>query len=312
MFTWIIEALQGITETHALMAMLPFCFIGMAEQETPEAAVERLTGELAAAKEAGGKGFFNSLSADVKSNPSMMKFEKASNEEIAKSYINLQSKISAKGLIVPGKNASKEEKAAFWKELGRPDTADGYQLELPKDLHKGIESDSKTQKIFKTKCHEIGLNNEQTQLLHSWYLTEVSNAMKQQEEEDQKAVNEAKTALTSKWGTTYEGKLALANKVVNKFGGEKVLALFKDGLGANPMVLEMMANIGDALSEDALGPGGKSAYGGLTPDAAQAKKDEILNNPNHAYHKIGPGHKEAVEEVLELNKILAAAEGKTG
>jgi len=275
-----------------------------------KATITRLEGELSAAKEAGGKGFYGSLSTDVKSNPSMMKFENSSNEDIAKSYINLQSKISAKGLIIPAKGASKEETASFWKELGRPDTAEGYQLTLPQNLHKSVVSNSESQKVFKAKCHEIGLSSDQTQLLHSWYITELSGTMKQQEEEDTKTVNEAKTALNAKWGTTYEGKLALANKVVNKFGGEKVLELFKDGLGANPLVLEMMSNIGDALSEDALGPGGKSAYGGLTPDAAQAKKTEILANSNHAYHNMGPGHKEAVEEMLALNQILADAEAK--
>lgn len=310
MFTWIIEALQRITETHALMAMLPFCVLGMAETETPEQAVTRLEGELTTAKATGSKGFYASLSADVKSNPSMMKFEKASNEDIAKSYITLQNKISAKGLTAPNKNTSKEEVAAFWKELGRPDTADGYQLTLPQDLHKGIASNAESQKAFKTKCHELGFSSEQTQLLHSWYMTELSNALKQQDDADTKSVNESKTALNAKWGTTYEGKLALANKVVNKFGGEKVLELFKEGLGANPLVLEMMSNIGNVLSEDALGPGGKSQYGALTPDAAQAKKNEILANSKHAYHNTGPGHKEAVEEMLDLNKILAAAESK--
>ena len=312
---WIIKTLRRIIATHK-QGRFPFNNKGFAlnEGETHEQGFARLEGELAEAKKAsegGGKGFFNSLSADVRSNPTMTKFEKSSNEDIAKSYINLQSKISAKGLIVPDKNASKEEKATFWKELGRPDTADGYQLELPKDLHQGIKSDAESQKVFKGKCHEIGLSNEQTQLLHSWYMTELSGVMTRQDEEDKKAVNESKTALNAKWGTTYEGKLALANKVVNKFGGEKVLELFKEGLGANPLVLEMMANIGDALSEDALGPGGKSMYGGLTPDAAQAKKNEILNNPKHAYFSNDSKiRQEAVEEMLNLNKILAAAESK--
>ena len=308
MFMRIIDALKRRTSTHKF----PFNNKGFAlnEGETHEQGFTRVEGELVAAKEAGNKSFYNSLSPDVKSNPTMAKFEKTSNEDIAKSYINLQSKISAKGLTVPGKNASKEEVSAFWKELGRPDSADGYQLTLPQDLHKGITSNAESQKAFKAKCHEIGLDSERTQLLHSWYMTELSNTMKQNEESDTKAVNESKTALSAKWGTTMEGKLALANKVVNKFGGEKVLELFKDGLGANPLVLEMMANIGDALSEDALGPGGKNQYGGYTPDAAQAKINEILHDPKHAYHNSGPGHKEAVAEMLELNKVLAVAESK--
>ena len=316
MKAWIIKTLRGIIATHK-QGKFPFNCKGFAlgEGETHEQGFARVEGELATAntalataKEAGGKSFYGSLSDEVRKDPSMSKFEKSSNEDIAKSYISLQSKISAKGLTIPGKNATKEEKSAFWKELGRPDTADGYQIELPQDLHKSITSDAESQKAFKGKCHEIGLSAEQTQLLHSWYMTEISGKMKQQDEEDTKVVNETKTALNAKWGTTYEGKLELANRVVNKFGGEKVLELFKEGLGANPLVLEMLSNIGDALSEDVLGPGGKSQYGGLTPAAADAKVKEIMNNPKHPYNDgANPLHKEAVEEVLSLNKIITAA-----
>lgn len=308
MFTWIIEALQGITETHALVAMLPLFLIGMADDETPEAAVERLTTELAAAKEVGSKGFYGGLSAEVQSNPSMMKFKGKSAEDVAKSYIDLQSKISAKGLTIPNKNASKEEMAEFYKALGRPDTMDGYQLSVAQDLHKSIVSNAESQKVFKEQCYKLGLNSEQTQGLHSWYMGELSNTMKQMDEADEKASNEATTALRARWGTTYDAKLALATKVVNKFGGEKAQEFLDKGLGNDPVIIEMFANIGDKLSEDALGPGGKSQYGGLTPDAAEAKKKEILHNPKHPYHISGPGHKEAVEEMLELNKLLAAAE----
>jgi len=295
-----------------LLIMLP-CLFGMAlnEGETHEQGFERVEGELSAAKEAGGKSFYGSLSEEVRSNPSMLKFEKVSNEEIAKSYINLQGKISAKGLLMPGPNASDDEKSAFYKDLGRPETADGYTLTPPQDLHKNIVSTPESQKVFKGQCHKIGLTSEQTQGLHTWYLTELSNVLKQQDVEDTKVTNEAKTALMAKWGTTYDANLELANKVVNKFGGEKVLELFKEGLGANPLVLEMMANIGDTLSEDVLGPGGKSQFGGLTPQAAQAKINETLANTKHAYHNSNdPMHKDAVEQMTSLYRITTAGEKK--
>ena len=302
------------------LAKFPFNNKGFAlnEGETPEQGFARLEGELAtaatnlaAAKEAGGKGFYGSLSEELRGNPSMSKFEKSSNEDIANSYISLQSKISAKGLTIPNKNAPKEEIDAFYTALGRPDTADGYQLTVPQDLHESIVSNAESQKVFKGWCHELGLSNENAQILHSKYMTELSNVLKQQDEADTKAINEAETILRSRWGTTYDGKLALATKVVDKFGGEKVFELFKGGLGANPLVLEMLSNIGDKLSEDVLGPGGKSQFGALTPAAAQAKIDEIRANPKSAYNDgTSPLHKEAVEEMTSLYKITTAGEGK--
>jgi len=317
---WITKTLKRIIAAHAARRF-PFNNKGFAlnEGETHEQGFARLEGEiatantnLAAAKEAGGKGFYGSLSEELRGNPSMSKFEKSSNEDIANSYISLQGKISAKGLLIPGPNASDTEKNEFFKALGRPDTADGYQLTVPQDLHESIVSNAESQKVFKGWCHELGLSNEKAQVLHSKYMTELSNVLKQQDESDTKAVNEATTTLRSKWGTTFDAKLALANKVVNKFGGEKVLELFKGGLGANPLVLEMLSDIGDKMGEDVLGPGGKSKFGALTPAAAQAKINETLAAPDTHPYKNGdsPLHKEAVEEMTSLYQIVTAGEGK--
>ena len=45
--------------------------------------------------------FFNMLSSATRSNPSMDKFKGKSAEDVALSYINLNQKIGAKGLIIP-------------------------------------------------------------------------------------------------------------------------------------------------------------------------------------------------------------------
>ena len=315
MFMWIIETLQGIISTHAelfaMVSVLPFC-VGTVEEDlsVAETKITGLEGELATAKEVGSKGFYGSLSEGLKVDPSMLKFEKVSNEEIAKSYISLQSKISAKGLTIPNKEAGEQEISDFYKALGRPNTSDEYQIEVPKDLHESIVSTPESQKVFKDQCHKIGLTPTQTQGLHSWYMTELSNVLKQQDEADTKSMNEAKTALNAKWGTTTEAKTALAMKVIDKFGGDKVQELLDKGFGNNPIEIEMFSEIGEKLSEDVLGPGGKSLFGGLTPAAAQAKVNTILNDPKHPYN-IGenPLHKEAVEEMLTLNKIITSVSG---
>jgi len=256
-----------------------------------------------------GGGFFNSLSEEVRTSPSMLKFQKSSPDDVAKSYINLESKINAKGVLIPGPKATEEEKATFFKTLGRPDTPDGYLFELPKDIHPSLVSDEASQKVFKGIAHQFGLTAEQATGLHGWYITELSNVLKQQDEADEKTRKEAETALRGRWGTTYDTKLALAQRVLNKFGGEKIKPLLEKGLGNDPVIIELFANIGDKLSEDVLGPGGKSQYGGLTPEAANAKIAEIRANPKHPFNDgASPLHKEAVEEMSTLYQI---AEGVT-
>lgn len=304
---WITRTLKRIIMAHAVKFL--FNERGGPEEDiaAKDTQIATLTTELATAKEASGKSFFNSLSEGVRGDPSMMKFEKTSNEDIAKSYINLQGKISAKGLLIPGKDASNDEKNAFYKELGRPDTADSYQIALPQDLHKSLQSDAASQKVFKDQCHKVGLNSGQVQDLHTWYITELSNVLKQQDDADTKTLQDAETALRGKWGTTYDAKLALGVRVLQKFTGDKAQALMDKGIMNDPTVIEMLSNIGDKLSEDTLGPGGKGQFGGLTPAAAQAKIDQIRGDKNHAYHDSNnPLHKEAVQEMTSLYQITTS------
>ncbi len=279
--------------------------------ETQATEIAALKVELGTAKEAGGKGFYGGLSTEVQNNPSMLKFKDKSSEDVAKSYIELQGKIGAKGVIVPIDGASDDEISNFHKAIGRPDNADGYQIEVPKDLHESIVSTAESQKVFKTQCHKMGLNTKQAQNLHSWYMTELSNVLKRQDVDDKKASDEADTTLHSKWGTTYDVKLALASKVISKFGGEKAHEFLDKGFGNNPAIVEMMANIGEKFSEDVLGPGGKSGLGGMSPQVAQDRVAAIRADSKHAYHNAGPGHTEAVAEMLELNKIITAGKSQS-
>lgn len=254
-----------------------------------------------------GGGFYDGLSDDTRNNPSMMKFKGKSGEDVAKSYIELSSKIGAKGLIVPGENASEQEVSDYHKALGRPDLAAGYNLQLPEGAHKGVISTPEGQKEFKEECFKNGLSAKQAEGLYGWYTNKLSNTLTQNDEKQTADKNTAETELRSKWGMVYDNKVALAQNVLSKFGGDKMQSLIDSGVGNNPVLIEMLANIGDKLSEDVLGPNGKSSTGALTPEAAQAKINEIRNNPNSPYNAGDhPMHKEAVEEMTALYRQLGA------
>ena len=315
---WITKTLKRIIAAHAARRF-PFNNRGFAlgEGESHEQGFARVEGELATAntalataKEAGGKNFFGGLSEGMRSNPSMVKFKDKSGEDIATSYLELEKKIGAKGVIVPIDGASEQEISDFHKATGRPDAADGYQITVPEKMHKSIVSTPESQKVFKEQCFKVGLNNKGAQSLHSWYMTELSNVLTQQDEAEEKTSNEAKTALHAKWGTTYDTQMALAAKVVNVFAGDAAQDLLDKGLGSNPAMIELFATIGSKLSEDVLGPGGKSGLGGLSKQTAEDRKTAILADTKHAYHNTGAGHAEAVAEMLELNKIITAGKSQ--
>jgi hypothetical protein len=52
-----------------------------------------------------------------------------------------QEKLLGGSIRIPGKDAPKEEVDAFLNKLGRPEKADGYKLEVPKDMPEGLPYD---------------------------------------------------------------------------------------------------------------------------------------------------------------------------
>ena len=67
----------------------------------------------------------DSLPDDIKDNASLSKFSDVSN----KNYINAEQMISKDKFVVPSQSASEEEWAEVYAKLGRPESADQYQID---------------------------------------------------------------------------------------------------------------------------------------------------------------------------------------
>lgn len=258
----------------------------------------------------GSEGRFTDVFTDqeLKNNPSLQRFKNP--ESLSKSYIELERKIGSNTVTVPKEGATDEEKASFFQKIGRPESADKYTIELSKELHAGVAemSNPESQGKYKEMAFGLGLLPEQAQGLHAWHMQNISDALKQQEAAAVKETSDSEAALRREWGPTYDKNVELASRVVNKFGGEEAQKLLEQsGLGRNPIMLKLLASAGDKLSEDSLGAGGLSEFGGMSVAAANAKKQEIMTDQTHPYHNDGPLHKEAVQQVLTLNKIITGA-----
>ena len=167
---------------------------------------------------------------------------------LEKAYTEIESRMGSM-VHVPGEDASSEDRAKFFRKIGRPESSEGY--ELPKsDIPGGSDEDAK---LFRSAVHEIGLTKKQAESFWKW-----SN-------ETGKAriavfANEVKTArdtqantLRSEWGDGYDGKAQLAGKVATRFGGEEFLGLMRQSrLGDHPIVMKTLAAIGAVLTEDVL------------------------------------------------------------
>ena len=79
-------------------------------------------------------------------------------ELLLQSYLELEKKLSSM-VCLPTKSSSEEERRAFYKKMGVPDTAEMYQLNMKSDL---LAVDPQVNQ----RLYELGFTNEQAQAVY--------------------------------------------------------------------------------------------------------------------------------------------------
>lgn len=135
--------------------------------------------------------------------------------------------------------------AALYGKLGRPESAEGYELPLP-------EGDSgEFAKQTSTWMHEAGLNKQQAQSLATkWNEHQAAQAQAQQEA----IQTQTKTDLASvrqEWGANFDANKSVMERAVNTFAPPEFIEMLdKSGLINNPAIAKMFLKIGSAINED--------------------------------------------------------------
>jgi len=255
---------------------------------------------------ASGEHFYDGFSDEVRNHPSVAKFK--SSEDMAKSYVSLEKKIGAKGVIVPGEGAKPEDINAYQIALGRPENAEGYRFDTPEGLHKNIQITPELENGFKDVALKLGLTNEQAAGLRMYQLDSLTAQINTSEKTRGDNLLNAQTELRKEYGGKYDETVGTALKVVDKFGGADVKALLNEtGLGNNPAVIKMMAKIGSSLSEDSIGKiGGGNPL--MSPAQAKAEVAKInmaaqADSKHPLMDETHPEHKEAISKRDSLYKL---------
>jgi len=240
---------------------------------------------------------------ELKNDPSIAQIKDINS--LAKSFIHAQRMIGANKVVVPGAKASPDEWDAFYRAVGRPDTPEGYNLPGPKDEQ---ATGHEAYKQFRDTAYKAGLTNAQAAAVLDFLVhlgeSEYANAeaaIKQQREQ-------AAAELRKEWGLAYDKNVAIANRLVQAFGGDaKSQQALAEVIGNNPQVIKFCAAIGSKLLEDNL-LGEVGGSGALSPAEAKAKVDAIMRDKSHPYHNAStPGHAEAVREVQRLYEQMYPA-----
>lgn len=239
---------------------------------------------------------------------------------LVKGYVHAQKEIGSR-IRIPGPDASPEVKAEFNKrmeaagymttpdltdpkqkdalfnKLGRPETPEGYDAEIPEEL--GVLVNDNQLKSYRELAHKVGLSKEQAKALLEYDINRTVETM-------EGSASMAKETLKAEWGDAFDQRISLSKDTLKHFEGkypDAVQAIKNGPAGNNPVVLLMAAELGKMYKESGIVVGNRSVNYGLTPTEARNRIQEVMGNKDHAYHKdTDPKHWSAVEEVETLYK----------
>lgn len=246
----------------------------------------------------GGNTFLASLPTELQQEGSLATFKDAGT--LAKSYVEAQKLIGSKRIALPGEKASDTEWDAFYNSIGRPETADKY--EIPQvALEPEIKLDEAKVGLTKKELHKLGLTPRQASGVMKHYLENLNESFKLTKAATASQGTQATAGLRQEWGDAFDSNVEVARSVIKKFGDAETSKFLDDsGLGNNVQLVKMLQKIGASILEDTGRRGGDA--GGSLPlnnqaratqeiDALKVDKEfqTALGDPRN------PGHRAAVE-----------------
>ena len=167
-------------------------------------------------------------------------------------------------LVMPGKDATPEEWSAFYAQIGRPETPEGYELPVPEG------DNGEFAKSMAPILHKHGVSAEQAKGLAADWNAMVAAQVAEMNAADAAAAAAANaknaaeaTALKNEWGQAHDANMHFAKLAVQQFipsdkAGD-VIAAIESKLGYKATI-QFLHGIGKGLGEhDAAGMGSNNS-----------------------------------------------------
>jgi hypothetical protein len=213
---------------------------------------------------------------------------------MAKQLINAQKALGGKIKIpADGDTAGWDD---VYNKLGRPESVDKYNVTRP-EVIEGIEYDDKREKSFLETAHKLGLNNSQVNALINWNQEQAKMQLGMAGE----AAKDAVSTLKGEWGKAFAERLAITERLVDKYGGDEVEVALRD----NPALIKFIYEMGHNLIEGTAVGDGRAGFS-MSPQEAINEINRKMRDPDFmkVYTKGNAfGHADAVEEMKRLNEM---------
>lgn len=177
--------------------------------------------------------------------------------DAVKSIVDLRKRESTPRL--PGKDATDEDKAAFRKAWGVPESAEGYKFEMPEGVESN-DADKAFQEVMGQTFHDADISTTQAEKLSKTYNEIVTKVKAEIIKADEDFVKETEAALKHEWGDDYDRNKTLANRAAAEILGSDLevashLELKGDRfLLDHPIMVKAFAEVGKEMSEGRIGP----------------------------------------------------------
>ena len=237
----------------------------------------------------------DSISEEFRKDPSIEKFTEI--DALAKSYINATRMIGQDKIVIPTKNSSQEAWDEAYAKLGRPETADKYNLKIESDV---VKMDENAIKSFAEQSHKLGLNNKQAEGILDFYKNNMEGTETAQAQSEQQ--------LRQEWGRDFDAKVQQAGALAKANINPEVLDMtLSNGtrLGDHPEIIKGFAKIAGMMSEDKIVTTESEDVN--TVADIESEISAITNDTDGPYwNKQHPDHDKMVQQVYTLREMLNA------
>lgn len=212
------------------------------------------------------------LDKDLQGNERLTQFKTIG--EMGRAFLDTEGKVK-NAVVIPGENATDEERMAFYNKLGRPEKVEGYELKKPEKLPEGVAYSPEMVTAFSDLAFNAGLSKSQAAKVHDWYFQSVVQGVEMQKKTDEKELADSVDALKNEWkGDTYKTNEEIAIRGFKTFAKDipDAVTLFENAkvgnvkLGNHPAFLKLFHSIGKAIMDDSAHSGGDKGFGELSDE----------------------------------------------
>lgn len=221
-------------------------------------------------------------------------------KEFGKQFVHAQRMTGKEKVALPGENATEEELAIFYDQIGRPKTVDDYTYTRPEGVPEDKRSDE-TMAALRKFAHANGYTQRQFNAEMKARDTRIVEGIANADETIDRETKEAETQLKEDFGMAYEERLHAADVFINTFTreGEHREAYIKE-FGRNPLLIKIFSEAGAKLIESDV------MIADLTqkaPKEAQQELDELKASED--YRKFERGELEIAAHANMQRKVTA-------